>query len=121
MLPHDGVAIHLRRSEWEVVLLDPSLLGPLADLPSIPVEGFPGHPVFGDERDWVSRVQDHREEIFVPLVVAGRRIGALSVRTRGSVTGRAAAAIARQFADVLAPHVELVRRASMKKEVGVRS
>lgn len=114
MLPHDGVSIHLRRGEWEMVVLEPSLLRPLADLPSIPIEGFPGRQVFEEEPDWVSRIQDHREEVFVPLVVAGRRIGALAVRTRGTMTGRAAAAVTRQFADVLAPHVELVRRAGIR-------
>jgi hypothetical protein len=116
MLPHDGVSIHLRRGEWEVVTLDPSLPRPLADLPAIPLEGFPGHPVLEEERDWISRIQDHREEIFVPLVVAGKKIGALEVRTRGTMAGRAAAAIARQFADVLAPHVELVRRSGIKSQ-----
>lgn len=121
MLPHDGITIHLRRGEWEVVALDPSLLRPPADLASIPLEGFPGHPVFEEDRDWVSRIQDLREEVFVPLVVAGRKIGALGIRTRGTMSGRAAAAIARQFADVLAPHLELVRRTSTRVREGVRS
>jgi hypothetical protein len=116
MLPHDGVSVHLRRGEWEVVQLDPSLLRPIGDLPATPLDGFPGYPVFDEERDWISRVQDHREEIFVPLVVAARKIGALGVRTRGTLSGRAAAAIIRQFADVLAPHLELVRRASRPRE-----
>ncbi len=120
ILPHDGLSIHLRRGEFEVVTLDPALLRPLADLPATPLEQFPGRPLF-QGKEWVSRVDGHREEVFVPLAVAGRMVGALSVRTRSAMTGRAAAAIARQFADVLAPHLELVRRASLREQrSGVR-
>lgn len=121
MLPHEGISLHLLRSEWEVVQLDPSLPRPLSDLPATSLEEFPGHPVFEEERDWMSRIERHREDVYVPLVVAGRKIGALGVRTRGTMPGRAAAAIARQFADVLAPHLELLRRFAIRKEVGARS
>ncbi len=114
VLPHDGISIQLRRGEFEILPLDPEMLRPLSDVPGRPLEDFPGRSIF-QGKEWASRMDGPREEIFVPLAVAGRMIGALGVRTRGVVSGRAAAAIARQFADVLAAHVELVRRASLRE------
>jgi hypothetical protein len=121
LLPHDGFSIHLRRNEWELVALDPGLPQPLGGQPAIGMRTFAGAAVLEESREWVSRVSDHREELFVPLVVAGRSVGALGIRTRGTLAARAAALIARQFADVLAPHLELVRRAAIRElESGAR-
>jgi hypothetical protein len=53
---------------------------------------------------------DGEEEVLVPLRVAGRTVGTLGVRAAAFTEVRGAAAIARQFADVLAPHLELLRR-----------
>jgi hypothetical protein len=121
VLPHDGIAVYLRRGEYDVVTLEPELARPLADLRGIPLEDFTGSPLFLEGKEWLSTQTRNSEEVLVPLGVGGRTIGALGVKTTGSVTGRAAAAIARQFADVLAPHVELVRRAGDRDQgSGVR-
>jgi hypothetical protein len=48
--------------------------------------------------------------VVVPLSVAGRTIGCLGVVGRTFRSTRDAATIARQFANILAPHLELLRR-----------
>jgi hypothetical protein len=114
LLPHDGLSIHLKRNDWELVALDPETPRPLGDQPALALAEFPGRAVIQESREWVALVRDHREEVFVPLVVAGRTVGVLGVRSRGTVAGRTAALLARPFADLLAPHLELVRRAALR-------
>ena len=110
LLPHQGISLHLRRGEGELIALDPLAPRPLADLPSIPVEEFEGAEVLEGAREWQLRDLDGLVEVLVPLRVAGRTMGTLGVRSEGFDSSRSAAAIARQFADVLAPHLELLRR-----------
>jgi hypothetical protein len=50
------------------------------------------------------------EEVLVPLRVAGRPVGTLSLRSAGFTDPRAVAASVQPFADLLAPHLELLRR-----------
>jgi hypothetical protein len=110
LLPHQGISLHLRRGEEEVIALDPEAPRPFADLPPIPVAEFEGADLLSGEREWLVRSLDEAEEVMVPLRVAGRTVGTLGVRSTGFASPRIAAAIARQFADVLAPHLELLRR-----------
>ena len=110
LLPHQGISLHLRRGEDEVIALDPEAPRPLADLPPIAVAEFEGADLLSGEREWLVRGIDQAEEVLVPLRVAGRTVGTLGVRSTGFASPRIAAAITRQFADVLAPHLELLRR-----------
>lgn len=110
VLPHEGISLHLRRGEDEVIALDPKAPRPLADLPPIPLAEFEGAAVLRGEREWEVRRLDEGEEVLVSLRVAGRTVGTLGVRSREFASARRAAAIARPFADVLAPHLELLRR-----------
>jgi hypothetical protein len=110
LLPHQGISLHLRRGEAELIALDPWAPRPLADLPAIPVEEFEGAALLDGEREWLLHDVDGLVEVLVPLRVAGRTMGTLGVRSEAFDSSRSAAAIARQFADVLAPHLELLRR-----------
>jgi GAF domain-containing protein len=112
LLPHEAMALHLRWGEDEVIAIDPVAPRPFADVPGIPIHAFEAGPVLRGEREWLVRSVDGREEIVVPLRVAGRVIGTLAVRARGFPSTRDAAALVQQFADVLAPHLELLRRAA---------
>jgi hypothetical protein len=120
VLPHEGISLHLRRGEDEVIALDPKAPRPFADLPPIPLAEFEGAAVLRGEREWEVRPLDEAEEVLVPLSVAGRAVGILGVRSREFAAARSAAAIARQFADVLAPHLELLRRGSASGSPGMR-
>jgi hypothetical protein len=110
LVPHQGISLHLRRGEDEVIALDPQAPRPFADLPPIAVAEFAGAELLRGNRDWLVRSLDAMDEIMVPLRVAGRTVGTLGVRSAGFASPRSAAAITRQFADVLAPHLELLRR-----------
>jgi hypothetical protein len=119
-LPHDGIRLHLRWGEDEVIEVDPEAPRPFADIPSMPVDGFEGAPVLRDERQWMILAVDGGEEVVVPLRVAGRTIGTLGVRGKFFATPRAAATIVEQFANVLAPHLELLRRGAAVSGPGAR-
>lgn len=112
LLPHQGISLHLRRGEDEVIALDPGAPRPFADLPPIAVSAFEGAELLRGEREWLVRELDGAEEVLVPLRVAGRTVGTLGVRSTAFGSARSAAAVARQFADVLAPHLELLRRSA---------
>ncbi|NOT08012.1 MAG: hypothetical protein HOP28_07390 [Gemmatimonadales bacterium] len=110
LLPHDAITLHLRWAEDDLIALDPEAPRPFADLSALPLEEFEGRAVLVGERDWLVRSVEEGEEILVPLVVAGRTIGVLGVRGRSFQATRDAATTARLFANVLAPHLELLRR-----------
>jgi hypothetical protein len=110
LLPHEAMFLHLRRGDDEVIAIDPEAPRPFADLPGIPIASFEGGPVLSGEREWLVRSVEGAEEIVVALRVAGRAVGTLGVRGRNFVSTREAAAVAQQFADILAPHLELLRR-----------
>jgi hypothetical protein len=110
LIPHRRIVLHLRWGEAEVIALDPDAPRPFADLPALPVDAFEGAPVLRDEREWLVRTVALGEEIIVPLRVAGRAIGTLGVQSPAFMATREAAATILQFANVLAPHLELLRR-----------
>jgi hypothetical protein len=62
------------------------------------------------ERDWELVSLPDAETLYVPLRVAGRTVGLLGVRGRTIGDPEQAAPLLAQFADVLAPHLELLRR-----------
>ena len=112
LLPHRGISLRLRRGEDEVITLDPEAPRPFADLPAVLLEDSVDAELFHESREWLFRSYDELEEVTVPLRVAGRTIGTLGVRSESFTSARSAAAILRQFADILAPHLELLRRAA---------
>lgn len=110
VLPHQGISIHLRWGEDEVIAIDPDSPRPLADVPRIPLGSFAGAPVIQGDREWLVRSVEGGEEVIVPLPVAGRAVGSLGVLGKNFVSPRDAAMTAQRFASVLAPHLELLRR-----------
>jgi hypothetical protein len=120
LLPHQGISLHLRRGEAELITIDPSALRPFADLPARPIEEFAGAAILSGEREWLVRELDGAVEVLVPLRVAGRTMGTLGVRNDAFDSSRRAAAIVRQFADLLAPHLELLRRGAALAGPGAR-
>jgi hypothetical protein len=110
LLPHERITLHLRWGDDDVIRLDPAAPRPFADLPTVALEEFEGSAVLRGEREWLVRSVPGGEEVVVPLSVAGRTIGCLGVVGRTFRSTRDAATIARQFANILAPHLELLRR-----------
>jgi hypothetical protein len=114
-LPFDELHFALRLSEGDrVVLLDPGERRPLPDLASVPVAGTAlGQVLQGELPDHFALAQGEAR-LIVPLRVAGRVHGALVLTAAPpAVLNRAHAEPAQRLADVIAPHLELLRRAAM--------
>ncbi len=122
LLPHERITLHLRWGEEEVIELNPDSPRPFADIPAIDVDAFDGAPVLRGDQEWLVRAVEGGKELIVPLAVAGRAVGTLGVRAQAFSSTRDAAAVALQFANILAPHLELLRRgASAGMSPGTRS
>jgi hypothetical protein len=121
LLPHDRIVLHLRWGEDEVIELNPDSPRPFADIPAIPIESFRGAPVLRGEIEWLVLTVEDDEEVVVPLTVAGKPVGTLGVLGRSFPSTEDAAAIARQFANILAPHLELLRRGASSSGPGTRA
>ncbi len=122
LLPHDRITLHLRWGEDEIIELNPASPRPFADIPAIEVHAFAGAPVLRGEQEWLVRAVEEGKELIVPLAVAGRAVGTLGVQARTFSSTRNAAAVALQFANILAPHLELLRRgASAGMSPGTRT
>jgi hypothetical protein len=122
LLPHERITLHLRWGDDEVIELNPDSPRPFADIPAMPVDDFAGAPVLRGEQEWLVAAADGAKELMVALAVAGRVVGTLGVRARAFPSTRDAAAVALQFANILAPHLELLRRgASAGMSPGTRT
>ena len=122
LLPHDRITLHLRWGEDEVIELNPDSPRPFADIPAMPVDDFAGAAVLRGEQEWLVAAVEGGKELIVALAVAGRVVGTLGVRARAFPSTRDAAAVALQFANILAPHLELLRRgASAGMSPGTRT
>ena len=112
LVPHLGISFLLRVSETEVVEFGPDTLRPLADLEPIPIEASLARPILIDGRPWSVDQGSDQDALAVALKVADRLIGALVLRATRFESPREVAAMAHQFATILAPHLELLRRAT---------
>jgi hypothetical protein len=114
-LPFDAMQFAVRLSEGDrVVLLTPGERRQLPDLPLIPVAGTAlGRVVQGEVPAAFDLVQGEAR-LVVPLRVAGRVHGALVFTAAPpAVLNPAHVRPAQQLADVVAPHLELLRRAAL--------
>ena len=114
-LPFDELHFALRLSEGDrVVLLDPGERRQLPDLPSVPVAGTALGQVLQGELPHLFALAQGEARLIVPLRVAGRVHGALVLTAAPpAVLNRAHVEPAQRLADVIAPHLELLRRAAM--------
>ena len=114
-LPFDTMTFAIRLSEGDrVVLLEPGERRPLPDLPLVPVAGTALAAVLASESRSSFVLAQGEARLIVPLRVAGRVHGALVL------TGRPPAILrevhlqpAQQLADVVACHLELLRRTAL--------
>ena len=114
-LPFDQLHYALRLSEGDrVVLLDPGERRAIPDLASVPVAGTALGEVLQGERAHYFALVQGEARLIVPLRVAGRVHGALVMTAAPpAVLNPAHVASAQRLADVIAPHLELLRRAAM--------
>lgn len=115
MLPCERLTLAVRLTDRDrVVLVEPGESKHWSDLPLVPIAGTPLGQVLAGEVAEVVTESPKATELIVPLRAAGRTIGALVLAARGvGAIGRADVAPVQQLADVVAPYVELVRRAAM--------
>jgi len=114
-LPFDEMHFALRLSEGDrVVLLDPGERRPLPDLASVPVAGTALGSVLQGTLSHHFALAQGEARLIVPLRVAGRVHGALVLTAEPpAVLNQAHVEPAQRLADVIAPHLELLRRAAM--------
>jgi hypothetical protein len=115
LLPFDELRFAIRLSEGDrVVLLEPGETRALPDLPSIPVAGTALSQVLRGELAYAFAVVQGESRLIVPLRVAGRVHGALVLTAaHPAILREAHADPARQLANLIAPHLELLRRAAL--------
>jgi hypothetical protein len=114
-LPFDEMRFAIPLSQGDrVVLLGPGERRPLPDLPLIPVGGTALGQVLQGELPYVFIQNDGAARLVVPLRVSGRVHGALVFTAAyPAVLREAHAEPAMRLADIVAPHLELVRRAAL--------
>ena len=114
-LPFDELHFAIRLTEGDrVALLDPGERRALPDLASVPVAGTALGEVLQGERPHHFALVQGEARLIVPLRVAGRVHGALVLTAAPPAVLNPAHLIpAQRLADVIAPHLELVRRAAM--------
>lgn len=115
LLPCDRLTLAVRLSDGDrVVVVEPGEAKHWSDLPLVPVADTPlGQVLRGEAADAVTETPT-ATELIVPLRASGRIVGALSLAARGfGALGPADLAPVQQLADLVAPYVELARRAAM--------
>lgn len=115
LLPFDAMRYAIRLSEGDrVVLLEPGERRPLPDLPLIPVAGTSLAEVLAGALPGAFALVDGEARLIVPLRVAGRIHGALLLTAAPPALLRELHVhAAQQLADIVAPHLELLRRAAL--------
>jgi hypothetical protein len=116
IIPHDRMRYLLRLSDSEAVELLPDAIRPLADLPVQPIDTLSARAVLEGDRAWILGHRRDAVELSVALRVADRVIGAMVIEAAGGFEApRDTAAIAHQFAAIVAPHLELLRRGTTSR------
>jgi hypothetical protein len=115
ILPFDRMHYAVRLSEGDrVVLLEPGERRALPDLPLVPVAGTALAQVLQGEIASSFVLADGEARLVTPLRVAGRVHGALLFSAAPpAVLNPAHTQAAQHLADLVAPHLELLRRAAL--------
>jgi hypothetical protein len=114
-LPFDAMHFALRLSEGDrVVLLQPGESRALPDLPLVPVGGTALAAVLQGEIPNSFLLAEGEARLVVPLRVAGRVHGAMVLTARHpAILREVHLRPAQQLADVIAAHLELLRRTAL--------
>lgn len=110
-LGYRAVQFTLRLGEDRVVTIHPGELRPLADLLPEPLELSPVAGVLRGTAPFVVHGEGG-STLAVPLRIGGRPVGAMELLQGESGAAHPVTA-AQQFADVIAPHLELLRRSAL--------
>jgi hypothetical protein len=115
LIPFDEMRFAIRLSEGDrVVLLEPGERRSLPDLPLIPVAGTALAAVLQGELPSSFALVQGEARLVVPLRVAGRIHGALVLTAQHPAILREVHLVpAQQLADVIASHLELLRRTAL--------
>ena len=115
VLPFDEMQYALRLRDGDrVVVIEPGERRALPDLPLVPVAGTVLGQVLAGELSSSFTAANGEARLIVPLRVAGRLHGALVLSARQPALLREAhLPVAQQLADVVAPHLELLRRTAL--------
>jgi GAF domain-containing protein len=115
LIPFDEMRFAIRLSEGDrVVLLEPGERRSLPDLPLIPVAGTALAAVLQGELPNSFALVDGEARLVVPLRVASRIHGALVLTAQHpAILREVHLAPAQQLADVIASHLELLRRTAL--------
>jgi GAF domain-containing protein len=115
LIPFDEMRFAIRLSEGDrVVLLEPGERRSLPDLPLIPVAGTALAAVLQGDLPSSFSLVEGEARLVVPLRVAGRVHGALVLTARHpAILREVHLAPAQQLADVIASHLELLRRTAL--------
>lgn len=115
IIPFDSIRFALRLSEGDrVVLLEPGERRALPDLPLVPVAGTTLAAVLLGEVAHSFQLVDGEARLLVPLRVQGRIHGALVLTARPpAILREAHLGPAQQLADLVAAHLELLRRTAL--------
>ncbi len=113
-LGYEAARFVLRIGEDRAVTMRPGTLHPLVDLPSEPLDLSPFAGVIEGTVPFVV-YGERGADLAVPLRIGGRPVGALELL--GGVPGSTGHPVtaAQQFADVIAPHLELLRRNALDR------
>lgn len=100
----------LRVGELDIVEISAETIRPLADLVPVAIELSDARGIMEEGRTWSHEFREAGERLVIALRVADRTIGAMVVDAPRFESARESAAAAQQFAAILAPHLELLRR-----------
>jgi hypothetical protein len=115
LIPFRVIHYALRLTDSDrVVLFEPGEHRPLSDLPLVPIAGTSLGALLRGEIPLLHETSQGVTRLAVPLRVAGKIHGAVVLTTpRADIFDAGSATAAQRFADLVAPHVELLRRAAL--------
>ncbi len=118
LLPVGAIEFAVRMTdEHRVAVVKPGVTTALSDLPQEPIEGVGVAQVVRGEMPFLLTTLEGRPEpaavLVVPLRTGGRIFGAMAMTARaGAPFARGDSVLAQQLADLIAPHLDLARRAA---------
>ena len=112
-LGYRGAQFILRFGEGRFVIVPAGDVKPLSSLPSSEIDGSGLEALFEGIAPFMV-AGEHGSDLLVPLRVAGRVIGALELLGGTLVASGHPVTAAQLFADLIAPHLELVRRSAIE-------